>query len=300
MQISQLRYFIEICRQENVTRAAEQLHIAQPSLSIAIRKLEEELGIKLFYRDKGRLHLTKEGQYFLTHATDLVGRFDALESDMLELQKHEKRLKVGVSMISAYLYRQLFWEFSSRYPELRLELRECSANELEQLLLDDQLDLGIGMLTERTGDRFHSIPLDQVPVVFCVRADHPLAKLDKITVEDLRDQEIIMAPDDSHHTAEQMMERFRRAGIVPRVRLWTVQFLTSTRYVLEHGIGSIEVEEFAKSVPEMVRIPFDPPLLIPLGLFWRHGYYLRSNALRFLEFVSEYYKEPSAGREERL
>ena len=294
MQIAQLRYFVEICRQENVTRAAEYLHIAQPSLSIAIRNLEEELGIELFYRRKGRLQLTREGKTFLSKAMDIIGRFDALDADMRELRSQKKRLKIGVSMFSAYVYRTLFSDFMKTYPDIAPELCEYSANEVEELLLNDKLDIGICMLTERTGDQFHFAELQRPRVGACVRSDHPLAGRERISVEDLRGQPLVMARDDSFHTTAMIMERFRQANIIPRILLKTGQLVTSIRYVLEQGAVSFDTDIFVKGVPGLAWIPLDPPLAMPIGMIWRRGHYLGSSASLFAEFVSKYQKEASA------
>ncbi|MFR3347575.1 MAG: LysR family transcriptional regulator, partial [Christensenellales bacterium] len=78
MKISQLRYFMTVCRYNNITKAAEELYVSQPAISSSIKDLETEFGVKLFYRQNNKLLLTDEGEYFLDKVTDILGAVDIL------------------------------------------------------------------------------------------------------------------------------------------------------------------------------------------------------------------------------
>ncbi|MBS6953554.1 MAG: LysR family transcriptional regulator [Enterocloster asparagiformis] len=286
MSISQLKYFIEISKHGSITEASRQLHIAQPTISIAIRNLEEELGVKLFYRRKGHIQLTDEGRHFLEGATKILGDIDQLEADMIELSNKRKNLKIGASMTASYMFRDAFDQFTKSNPDIKLEICEYNSTEMEKLILDDELDIGIGMITERTSDRFSSTEIASGSIVFCINRDSPLAQYEKITVEDLKNQPLILARNDIYHTGEIVLERFHKANIVPEIRLWTPQFVTSSRYVIEQGLGSFEVKIFAEAVPEIACIPLDPPIVLKIGLIWKKGLYLGSTVLKFINFIS--------------
>ena len=85
MEIRTLRYFMAVAREENMTRAAEQLHVSQPTLSKALRSLEEELGKKLFTRHSFSIKLTEEGVLLRNRAEDLVSMADKIEQEFLSL-----------------------------------------------------------------------------------------------------------------------------------------------------------------------------------------------------------------------
>ena len=82
MDIRAMRYFLEIAETENVSKAAERLHMSQPPLTRQMRQLEEELNVELFERENGRLHLTEAGYYFREHAREIVELTDKLKEEM--------------------------------------------------------------------------------------------------------------------------------------------------------------------------------------------------------------------------
>ena len=287
MTVAQMRYFSEICRQGNITRAAESLHIAQPSLSIAIKNLEKQVGCELFFRRYGRLVLTQEGEYFQHKCNEILRMIDDLNLDMLDRSSYKKTLRIGASTFAAYKYRQPLIEFMQRNPNVQVEAFEFDSAETEKMLLDDELDVGIGTVTEMMYSKFDIIDLECAPVVFCVRGRHPLAGLPVVRAADLDNQPIVMARSDSVHAGSLIMEGFAQAGVAPRIVLRTSQFATSSQYVLDFDVGSFEFEEFAKSVPGIVRIPLDPPIVLKIGLFWRKGASLRSSATRFLKYMAK-------------
>ena len=110
MKISQLRYFMTVCRYNNITKAAEELYVSQPAISSSIKDLETEFGVKLFYRQNNKLLLTDEGEYFL----DKVGysgrgghSFYADEGPRKQPQPHQNRRSVhgGHLSVSRYVQR---------------------------------------------------------------------------------------------------------------------------------------------------------------------------------------------------
>lgn len=96
MKLHQLRYFQEVCRQQSITKAAENLHISQPAVSAAIRELEEEFDLKLFKRSHKKLALTTEGSYFLLEVEELLEKAKQISDDMTRLQKKNTCIRIGL------------------------------------------------------------------------------------------------------------------------------------------------------------------------------------------------------------
>ena len=96
MKLYQLRYFTAVCRYGYVTRAAEELHVTQPSVSSAIKELEDEFSVNLFHRINNRLSPTKEGLYFLDQATKILELADSTTSMMEELGSRKKQIKIAI------------------------------------------------------------------------------------------------------------------------------------------------------------------------------------------------------------
>ncbi len=145
MDVRQLRFFVEIVRHSNFTKAAEQLHIAQPAVSMAIKKLEEELDLVLFNRQEKRISLTAEGEIFLRHAQRILEQVKAAETEMAELHGLEKgEVRVGIPpMLSAYFFPTIIRDFVRRFPNLHLSVLGEGAWRIQQMIGDGELDMGV-------------------------------------------------------------------------------------------------------------------------------------------------------------
>ena len=105
LRLNQLRYFCEVCDAGSVTRAANNLHITQPSISAAIKTLESTYALALFYREKNRLILTKEGEFLYERAKVLLEQTDDLDAKLRGLGMQRHPIRIGVSpMISTFLF----------------------------------------------------------------------------------------------------------------------------------------------------------------------------------------------------
>lgn len=141
MRLMQLRYFCEVCRCGSVTHASENLHVSQPSVSVGIRELEEGYGINLFYRDKKRLVLTEEGEFFYQKALEILDMVNDLDRKMNQLAQKETPVLIGVPpMISIFLFAPLINRFYRQYPDARVEMREHGTLDAEKLVETEQLD----------------------------------------------------------------------------------------------------------------------------------------------------------------
>ncbi|MBO5564135.1 MAG: LysR family transcriptional regulator [Lachnospiraceae bacterium] len=140
MEIRTLRYFLAVAREENMTRAAEILHVTQPTLSKALKSLEEELGKKLFVRHSFSIRLTEEGVLLRDRAEALVGMADKIEQEFLSLDDisgGELYLGLAESYQIRYLAR-VIRDFKGRYPDLRYHI---TSGDTEQIA--DKLDKGL-------------------------------------------------------------------------------------------------------------------------------------------------------------
>ncbi len=140
MEIRTLRYFLAVAREENMTRAAENLHVTQPTLSKALKSLEEELGKKLFIRHSFSIRLTEEGVLLRDRAEDLIGMADKIEQEFISLDDisgGELYLGLAESYQIRYLAR-VIKEFKSRYPNLHYHI---TSGDTEQIA--DKLDKGL-------------------------------------------------------------------------------------------------------------------------------------------------------------
>ena len=140
MEIRTLRYFLAVAREENMTRAAEVLHVTQPTLSKALKSLEDELGKKLFIRHSFSIRLTEEGVLLRNRAEDLICMADKIEQEFISLDDisgGELYLGLAESYQIRYLAR-VIKEFKTRYPNLHYHI---TSGDTEQIA--DKLDKGL-------------------------------------------------------------------------------------------------------------------------------------------------------------
>ena len=239
MELRQLQQFIAVAEALNFRRAAERLHMAQPPLSVAIRKLEEEVGARLFERQPRGVALTAAGTAALGVAHRCVNEAAALRSAAQAAAGGESGLlRVGFVGSATYaLMPRLLPAFRARYPQVELVLREST--NLELLVLVERNELDIGLVRYPTGSasdlRFEIVEHD----VFCavLPAAHPLAKKKRLTLAMLaREPFVDYASTRVPGLHAIVMLAFQQAGLAPRVSQEATQVQTVISLV-QSGMG---------------------------------------------------------------
>ena len=185
MTLSQLRYFVEVCRWgNNITRAGEELHISQPSISNAIKDLEQEFGVLLFKRANGRLHITADGERFLLKAHELLQKADEMALTMWGAGN--RKLVIGLTpMIGAFIFPGLCQGFLALYPDTEFEVHEHGAIETHELLRRKEIDVALNINAAADTTSFHAKHMMLSQYCLCVHRNHPMAGRPSVTVEEL-------------------------------------------------------------------------------------------------------------------
>jgi DNA-binding transcriptional LysR family regulator len=219
MELHQLTYFVAVARHLHFTRAATELHVAQPSVSQQIRKLETELGTQLFHRMGRAVSLTPAGELLVPWAQRVLADVDQARVEIQELAGLRRgRLAVGATpSISTILLPPALGAFHARYPGVMLMLREAGSRDLVRLLEQGELDLAVIILPVR-----HPI-LDTTPIldeelVLAVPPGHELAGRDAVAVAELGDVPLVMFRV-GYDLRDTTLAAFRRAGFEPTIAL---------------------------------------------------------------------------------
>jgi len=188
MEMHQIRYFLSVAQELNFTRAAERCNVAQPSLTRAIKLLEEELGGPLFHRERARTHLSELGNMVLPYLTQVYEQTQAVKRQAVDFTRLKRTvLKLGVMCtVSPTHLVELVRALQSRHSGIELQLVDASAAALEQKLIAGDLEVGIYCLPGRERDeRLHYMPLFREQFMIVVHPDHPLASRNTISIKDL-------------------------------------------------------------------------------------------------------------------
>ncbi|MDO5328301.1 MAG: LysR family transcriptional regulator [Clostridia bacterium] len=187
MEIRTLRYFLAVAREENMTRAADQLHVTQPTLSKTLKALEEELGKKLFTRRSFSIRLTDEGVLLRSRAEDLVSMADKITQEFVTLDDITGG-DIYLGLAESYQIRLLAREirqFRRQYPELRYHITSGDTEQVTEKLDKGLLDFSV--LAEKPDTEKYDFLIfpaaDVWGLVF--PADDPLAEKKAVTAEDL-------------------------------------------------------------------------------------------------------------------
>ncbi len=193
MELRQLRYLMAVANTGNFTRAAETLYVTQSALSQQIQSLEQEVGTVLLDRSKRGTRLTAAGEILMQHASRALHELEQASLALRELEGLQRgELRVGVvQTVNAYLVPSLVTAFASRYPEVKLEIEELSADEIEQGLIGGDLQVGISFLPPTNPALGHTALFEE-RLVLVVRRDHPLAGQAAVSAQALDDMPLIM------------------------------------------------------------------------------------------------------------
>jgi DNA-binding transcriptional LysR family regulator len=239
MELRQLRQFVVVAETLNFHRAAERLHMAQPPLSAAIRKLEDELGLVFFNREPRALSLTAGGAIVLEHARRTLREADEVRRSATECATGEQgRLTLGfAATASSSVLPHILPAFQLRFPRVELVLHESTTRELVRELDSHAVD--IALLRTPVFEQCHATltPLQADRFVLAVPASHPLARRDGVALAELGDQPFILYSREKVPAMHAICTlAFRQAGISPKVVQEIVQVPTALGLV-ESGLG---------------------------------------------------------------
>ena len=193
MDLRQLRVFVEIVRQGSFTLAAEHLNIAQPAVSITIRKLEDELDLTLLNRNERRITLTSEGESLLRHAERILDHLASAETEMAEFRGlTHGEVRIGIPpMMSSYYFPQIIRDFHGRYPNLKLSVNGEGAARIQRMIAKGDLDMGV-IAGQKFMEGLEYQRFLREEIVACVPLSHPLAARDKISLAEFLLEPLIL------------------------------------------------------------------------------------------------------------
>lgn len=286
MEIRTLRYFLAVAREENMTRAAEQLHVTQPTLSKQIKSLERELGQKLFVRHSFSIELTDEGALLRERAEDLVRLADRIEGEFLSLGDvtgGDIHFGLAESWQVRYLAREIA-RFKQGHPGLRYHVMSGDTQQVCERLDRGVLDFAL-LVEEPDAQKYEALRFPEADRWgLVVPEDSELAKREAVTIDDLVDLPLLCSAQgwryDIPHWAGERMGELTLAG----------EFGLSYNAALfvREGLGYLlSFDRIIDTRPGsgLVFLPLEPRLETPMWLIWRREQVFSPIAERFLKQV---------------
>jgi DNA-binding transcriptional LysR family regulator len=288
LESKSLRHFIAVAQFGSFTQAAKALHIAQPALSISIKKLEQTLELVLFRRGEKSITLTEEGKVLFEHAKRIAQQFEDAQLAMNELKGLDKgEVRLGApSMMGCYFFPQVVMAFKSQFPNLKLTIIDAGTASIRKMLLNGELDIGV-INHQNVPEDLETDHLLSSEMLAVVGKEHPLANQASISYQEFFAQELIMFKSGYFHRdfIDATSQKYQLDS--------KIEFETN----LLPMILSIVKQEFAITAllslvteheNDVVGIPFKQPITLNLSLAWRKQGYLSKADRTFIEFVKRY------------
>lgn len=289
MLLRHLRYLLAVADHGGFTRAAEALHVSQPTLSQQIRQLEESLGVDLFDRTSRSVKPTDAGQAYIECARRVLVELEAGKRalhDVKDLSRGSLRLAMTPTFM-AYLVGPLVRDYVARYPGIHLEIFELSMDDIEAGLADDSLDIAIAFTPVRNPD-IECIPAFVETLGVMVGRGHPLYDSAAVlTSDDIAQLDFaLLAPD--FITRLSIDEYFRQHGIAPTVQI-EVNSVSTLLEVIRHApIATMLPEAIATEDRALrrLRVESEAPQR-GAALLRRQNNYHSAASVAFMEMVLE-------------
>lgn len=292
MDVRHLEYFIEVARQKSFSKAAELLYVSQPSISIAIKELESELGVVLLYRNPKSVELTDQGEAILEQAQQIVSSFHNIAAQLENVSKlRSGKVHIGLPPITGVtVLAHFLGAFKKEYPNIEINLYEFGSKKIEVAIRDGLLDVGVICVPPVNNGLYEMMPFVRDPLRIIMHPKHRLSGQAEINYDDLRNERLVLYSSDFglHDT---ITERFRHAGFNPRVIFNTSQRELMTQTVAA-GLGLAFLPgTICKGLDKnmVASLPMaDPELYLQLAIAWKKGRYLSHAARELLEYLKKH------------
>lgn len=275
MELWQLRCFVAVAEALNFRRAAERLHVTQPSISRHVRQLEEELGAVLLLRDRRQVQLTDNGRAVLSKAQSLLSEAAALaEAVHRSVKGAPAHLKVGISIPLVKSIQGLVTEYARQFPKVDVQYQDILLAAMQnKALRRGEIDIGISWP-----------PIDQVHISserlfderfrVIVRKASPLAKHKKLRLRQLADQ-VLLLPEQSETSNRMVLQMARDTGLKLKVFHTTSLPHEAGAALVAAGKGVYVLAGSPLKFPSfgagIIAIPLDEPMALEVHMAWRKG-----------------------------
>ncbi|MBT2697640.1 LysR family transcriptional regulator [Bacillus sp. ISL-40] len=293
MEFLQLQYFQTVARLEHMTKAAEELQIAQPSLSKTIARLEEDLGVPLFDRKNRQLRLNDYGKLFLDRVNRIFLELNEGKREIAE-RAHQRQTQITLAVSIPRVLPELLSSFLKLFPEIKFQQVLESTSSMKSRLEKAEIDFGISSVPIEGTDIIWE-PLMTEEIYLIVPPEHRLSRREEIFLNEVKDEPIIGM--NTGFGFRNLTDEFcRKAGFVPNIAFEGDEPGVIGELV-KQGLGIAFIPEISwlhhtNPFPNKLRI-IEPKCQRTIGLGWSKRRYLSEAGQEFRQYVIEYFSKLS-------
>ena len=301
MLLRHIRYFLAVAEHRNFTRAAEALHVSQPTLSQQIRQLEDTLRIQLLDRSGRTIQLTDAGAAYVRYAQRALQELEAGKRaihDVQELSRGSLRLAMTTTF-TAYLIGPLLEKYNRRYPDITLKILEMPQDRMEALLNEDALDVGIAFNDTHSPD-IETQVLFVEALGMVVGKLHPSAKKRAaLTCREFESEALVLLNEE--FATRHYIDRYcRQHGVAPRIAMEVNSISAAIEIVQRSALATLLPAAIAREHSKLCLVDLEPALpQRPAALLLRKGAYRSAAARAFVVLALEESEAMPGGRRPR-
>lgn len=291
MDLKRLEYYEAVSRLGSFTKAAEELRVAQPSITAAIKKLEEDLGIVLLVRDKRSVVQTYEGTVFREKAVEILKLVRQTEADMEKLREDAPHiLNLGIPpVLGSGIMALLYGPFKTRYPEVRVGIMELGSYGILQAVDNGEIEMGFVVLADEVQERYHTDSVLRGEIHALMSVENSLAKQNRVPIAALENENLFRLPSQSY--VQQAVDRKMKELQVESHVLAAPTQMISAFNLVAHNLGVTfvlgEAITVVNDLEAVTSRPLEPSIPFSAGFVWRKGKSLSKEARTCIRFVKE-------------
>lgn len=296
--LKQIQYFLSVSETLNLTKSARDLYISQPTLSVAVKELEQECGVPLFHRNGPKISLTDAGIALREEFLKVMRQYDRMQEVIDSGSLDDKGIHFGYSpVIGSEIGPKLYSRFTRKYPSIKIQIREGAGSDLLQDLYDGQLDVVLTghrySFSEKWKDVFNTFSIRGSNLHYCVSADNPMADKEYVTAEDVAANPIILFGD-TFPITKRIEEAFQQLGLTLNIVLKSSQIYIISRLIADDIGGGFLPLEAGRRYPGIVPLKCDFSELIAgpeALLYWAKGNVTRPEIRKILQIAGEEFSD---------
>ncbi|WP_342513375.1 LysR family transcriptional regulator [Sporosarcina sp. FSL K6-1522] len=293
MELKKLNYFVTVVDQMSFSKAAEKLHISQPSLSKTIKTMEQELGFQIIERNTRNIRLTEAGEVLYKRANHLLLELAIVKQEMDEVKRSGKgEIRLGMIESVKHWLPKVIVQYKEEFSDMRIQLTEVLSGEDVKKSLRTYETHAIITNQLIKEDDITTIPLYNEKLVLVVHTSHPLAASEAISLKQLESDPFIMSAK-GFQTREDILRAFESEGATPNIKFEIERFETVLSLVRE-GLGIAIIPESYMQGPQdglvKSRAVVSPELERTVYLTYMKNRYISPAIRSFLMNITDYFE----------
>ena len=271
MTLIQMRYFYEVCQWQNLTKAAEHLHVSQPTISVAMQTLETETGLNLFQREGRKILITHDGSKLLGKVKHILDQMDQLDEEIQDMAHNRNHIRMAMPLqLGTRFLPQVLGDFQREHPEIRLDIIETGGISALHMVEDEKLDIALTNYETGFSQKLIYQKLFTCECCFVTHPDHPLAGKTSVSMADFADEPLAML-DSSFFVYRMVHDIYAKANHKLKVIHYS-PYLHTIKNLVKNGLASTFLTRQAVLPDDhLVLIPLEVPFYINSGIVTKKG-----------------------------